>query len=106
MGLLTAQIRVACLQMRASDLQFQIQTLTQTKMNLAASNNQLVNIGTDLDPDSPELKLLNQRQAKLQLVEKNMDAMLQRIQDQLKMVEKEQESANKYVEKGMEFFKY
>ena len=92
MGILTAQLRVQYLQLHESNLQYQIQMITQTKMNLSANSNELVNIGTDLDADSPELKLLEQRRAKLKLVEDNLDSMLERYKVQLQAVQGEKQS--------------
>lgn len=106
MGILTAQVRTQYLRLYESDLQFKIQMITQTKLNLSANINDLVNIGTDLDPDSPELKLLEQRRQKLKMVEDNLDAMIERYKVQLQAVQAEKQSADKYLQDGLKVFSY
>jgi len=107
MGLISGLLRVQTLKQMQLDLEFKIQTLTQTKMQLANQGYELVSIGTDLDPESPEFKHIEQRRHKLELMEKKIDAELQRHQAMLKMTETEVESANKIVENAIaRSFKY
>jgi hypothetical protein len=100
MGLLTSQIRILYLTLYKSDLEFKIQQISQTKMNLSSTIESLtdLNAGSDLDPNSPEIKLLNQRQERLHLVEKKLDAEMERYQTQLNAVTVEIDSANKLLE--------
>ena len=46
-------------------------------------------VGTDYDPDSPVMKTLQQRQAKVQLMEQKLEQQIQEYQIQLQMVEAE-----------------
>ena len=65
MGLVSGIIRLQTLKEMQLDLEYKIQTLSQTKMQLASQGFELVTIGTDLDPESPEVKQLEQRRQKL-----------------------------------------
>lgn len=102
MGLATGQLRIVFLSLFQSDLEFRIQLITQTRLQLSSSMNELVGIGTDLDPESPELKLLEQRKHKLELIDKQLDAAMQRYQTQLKSVETEKQSAKEMLQKNIQ----
>jgi len=101
MGLVSGIIRLQTLKEMQLDLEYKIQTLSQTKMQLASQSFELVTIGTDLDPESPEVKQLEQRRQKLQLMEKKIDAEMLKHQNMLKMAEAEIESAQKIVDSGI-----
>ncbi len=98
MGLATSQLQLIFYTLYRNDLEFKIQTIHQTKVQLSSSMNDLVNIGTDMDPDSPTLKRLEQRKAKLKLVEQKLDASLARYQTQLKSVDTLIESTKQRVD--------
>lgn len=95
MGLISSQIRVMFLTLYKSDLEFKIQMLSQTRLQLSAGVNELVSVGTDLDPDSPEMKVINARQQRLKLVDQQLDTQLTNYQNQLKAVSTEIESAER-----------
>ena len=101
MGLVSGIIRLQTLKDMQLDLEYKIQTLSQTKMQLASQGFELVTIGTDLDPESPEVKHLEQRRQKLQLMEKKIDAEVLKHQNMLKMAEAEIESAQKVVDNSI-----
>ena len=101
MGLVSGIIRLQTLKDMQLDLEYKIQTLSQTKMQLASQGFELVTIGTDLDPESPEVKQLEQRRQKLQLMEKKIDAEVLKHQNMLKMAEAEIESAQKIVDNSI-----
>ena len=99
MGLLTAITRISYLVNTALDLEYKIQLITQTKSTLAASNSDLMNVGTDYDPESPVSKMLAQRMAKLKVLDQKLDNQLAQYKLQLAMVETEKESCMKMLEK-------
>ena len=72
MGIITDTIRLHQLQGEKLDLQFKIQQITMSKMGLAHSCNDLLKVGTDYDPNSPVMKTLQQRQAKMKLMEEKL----------------------------------
>lgn len=107
MGLVSGIIRLQYLKEMELDLEYKIQTLTQTKMQLSSQALDLETIGTDLDPGSPEVKHLENRREKLHLIEKKIDAEVLRHQTMLRMAQTEIESAQKIVDKSIErIFKY
>lgn len=101
MSLVSSQIRQLFLIFRQHDLEYKIQLISETKMGLANSVNALLNVGTDLDPDSPEMKKLQLRKQKLAQLEKKLDAELVVYQNQLKMVETEQESVRRMLDRNI-----
>ena len=107
MGLLTGIIRLTYLKQRELSLQYKIQKLSATKMNLADRAVNLVTIGNDLDPESPEYKSLEARKEKLHLMEKKLENELLRYQTLLKAVNVEIQSAQKIVDSSIKsFFSY
>lgn len=93
MGLIVSQIRVMYLQQLKLDLEYKIQLITQTKMGLSKSVSDLMQVGNDYDPESPTTKMLQQRQAKLKVLEQKLDQQLAQYNTRLKMVDAEFESA-------------
>lgn len=102
MGLLVSQIRVMYLQKARLDLEYKIQLITQAKMGLSHSVDDLMQVGNDYDPESPTTKMLQQRQAKLKVLEDKLDAQLAAYNTRLKMIETEFESAKAMRDKNIE----
>ena len=71
------------------DLQFKISEITSTKSSLVNAGDDLMKVGTDYDPDSPVMKTLQQRQAKIKIMEERLNQQMQEYQIQLEMVEAE-----------------
>lgn len=101
MGLVSGIIRTIYLQQQQLDLEFKLQTLTQSKMQLSSQSFELVTIGNDLDPESAEVKHLEMRREKLNLMEKKIDMEIARVQNMLKMVETEMQSSQKIVDNNI-----
>ena len=80
MGLITSQIRLLYLQQQRLDLEYKIQLITQTKMGLSQSVSDLMQVGNDYDPESPTTKMLQQRQAKLKVLEQKLDMQMLQYQ--------------------------
>ncbi len=93
MGLIVSHIRVMYLQQLRLDLEYKIQLITQAKMGLSQSVSDLMQVGNDYDPESPTTKMLQQRQAKLKVLEQKLDQQMAQYQTRLKMVDTEYESA-------------
>lgn len=107
MGLVSGILRLNYLKQMQLDLEYKIQNLTQTRVQLLSQGEELLSVGTDLDPDSPEMKHLEQRRQKLQLMEKRIQAEFDRTQGMLKMVEEEIKSAEQIVQNATaRSFKY
>ena len=107
MGVLVATMRLQYLLQSKADLEYKIQLITQSKMGLMQSTNELMAVGNDYDPDSPIVKTLQQRQAKLKVLEQQLDMQMNQYQNRLKAVETEIESARGMIDKNIQSsFKY
>ena len=102
MGLLVAQMRLAQINEYRSDLEYRIRLVSATKLDLSNQINQLVGFGSDMDPDSPEMKALEKKKERLYVVEKALDAQLQRYQTQLEMIEAEEQSVKESLSKSIQ----
>lgn len=102
MGLLVSQIRLMYLQQQRLDLEYKIQLITQTKMGLSKSVSDLMQVGNDYDPESPTTKMLQQRQAKLKVLEAKLDQQMAQYQTRLKMIDTEYESAKAMLDKNIQ----
>ncbi len=107
MGLINSTIRLTMLVAMRQDLEYKIQLVTQSQMNLAQSVSDLMEAGVNLDSDSPRLKLLQQRQAKLQVLEKRLVQQMNQYKARLDMVNTEIESCSAMRDKNIQIaFKY
>ena len=107
MGVLVATMRMQYLTNLKCDLEYKIQLITQSKLNLMSSNNDLMQVGTDYDPESPIVKTLQQRQAKMKLLEQRLDQQMQNYQAQLRAVMTEYEAARQMRDRDIgETFRY
>lgn len=102
MGVLTDTIRMQYLNNVRIDLEYKIQLVTQTRMGLTQSGDDLMQIGTDYDPNSPIVKTLQQRQAKLKLLEQKLDQQMLQYQTRLKMVDAELASCRQRLDKNIQ----
>ena len=102
MGLLIAQMRMAQINEYRSDLEYKIRLISSTKLDLSNQINELVGFGSDMEPDSPEMKALEKKKERLYAVEKALDAQLQRYQTQLEMVDAEEQSVKQSLEKAIQ----
>lgn len=106
MGLASNQLRLLYLTLFKSDLEYRVQLVTQTKLHLSNSMNGLIDAGNDLDPDSPEMKLLEQRRQRLQITEKKLDAEIERNKTLLNAINTEVQAAEKFVQESAKSFNY
>ena len=102
MGLLIAQMRLAQINSYRSDLEYRIQLISTTKLDLSSQINDMVGLGSDMDPDSPEMKALEKKKERLYQVEKELDAQLQRYQNQLQMIEAEEQSVKQQMQSAIQ----
>lgn len=98
MGLVTSQMHLVYLKQYQSVLQFDIEKITKTKLNIVSSQNQIASMSTDWDPNSPEMKVLNERAEKLKNIEAKLDAELEKKKLLLNAISTEIQSAQKFVD--------
>ncbi len=108
MGLINSTIRLNMLIAQRLDLEYKIQLITQSQMSLAQSVSDLMQVGTDYnDPDSPIAKMLQQRQAKLKVLEQRLVQQMSQYKSRLDMVNTEIESCTAMRDKNIQIaFKY
>ncbi len=108
MGLINSSIRVTMLTSQKLDLEYKILLITEAQRNLSQSVSDLTQVGNDYtDPDSPVVKMLNQRQAKLQQLEKRLTLQMAQYKTRLQMIETELDSAISMRDKAIQSaFKY
>lgn len=92
MGVIVDTIRMQYLNNVKMDLEYKIQLITQARMGLTQSANDLMQVGSDYSPDSPVVKQLNQRQAKLKALEQKLEQQMIQYQARLQMVKTEYEA--------------
>jgi hypothetical protein len=102
MGLIAAQIRLIYLNQTRLDLEYKMQLITHTRMTLAQSCGDLLAVGNDFDPESPATKMLQQRQAKLKVLEQKLEMQMNQYQARLKMIDAEMESCKQLFEKNIQ----
>ena len=102
MGFVTGSIRLFYLTQLRNDLEHKIMLISEAKLDMSKSITDLMECGTDLDPDSPIIKNMKARRDKLQEVEKKLDLQMTLYQNKLKAVETEIQSAQNVVDKGIQ----
>lgn len=102
MGLITSTLRLAYLNNYRLDLEYKMQLVSDAKLTLANSVNELMGASSNLEPDSPESKVLEQRKERLYIIEKQLDQQMQRFQTQLKMAEAEMQQCQQSIDKNIQ----
>lgn len=87
MGLIAGTVTKQYLIAYKNELEYKMTLIRQSKLGLADAANELLNVGTDLDPENPMVKQLEQRKERLNLLEKKLDMQLEEYETKLKMVE-------------------
>lgn len=70
-----------------NELEYKMTLIRQAKLGLSESTKDLMNVGTDMDPDSPAVKQLEQRKERLNLLEKKLEEQLDEYEIKLQMIE-------------------
>ena len=102
MGLLVAQMRLAQIISYRADLEYKIQLVSSSKLDISSQVNEITSLGVNLEKDSPEMKALEQRKERLNLVEKELDLQLQRYQNQLQMINQEEQSVRQQLQESIQ----
>lgn len=107
MGYAVATIRLMYLNAQRLDLEYKVQLISDAKMNLSRTITDLMNVGTDLEPDSPVVKKLEQRKERLYLLEKKLDQQMEQYKIRLRAIEAEQQGCEEMINKNVQrSFKY
>lgn len=98
MGLLAASVTQQQMIAYKNDLEYKISLIEESKMHLAAASTELINAGTDLDPENPMVKQIEQRKERLNLLEKKLDMQLNTLRSQLKLADSNLRMASEQVD--------
>jgi len=102
MGVLVAASRLMYITGYRHDLEYKIQLINTSRTNLLSSINESMANGADMEPDSPEVKLMEQRKQRLMLIDKKLEMELQQYQTQLQMINAEENSVNQSLQQNIE----
>lgn len=97
MGLIAATITKQYLIAYKNELEYKMTLIRQAKLGLAESSTELLNAGTDLNPEDPTVKQLEQRKERLNLLEKKLDMQLDEYEVKLKMIDKNIEACEQQI---------
>ena len=107
MGFITGSIRLFYLTQLKSDLEYKLMLINEAKLDAARSVNELMNVGTDLDSESPVIKNMKARREKMRLIEKEFEAKEKEYVNKLKAVEQEIGQVQGLIDKDIQnSFKY
>ena len=84
-----------------NELEYKMSLIAQAKMGLSDSVKDLMNVGTDMDPDNPALKQLEQRKERLNLLEKKLDEQYEEYKVKLQMIESNMTACDKMIESSI-----
>lgn len=79
-----------------------ITKLSQIKSSLLASTTELLDTASTLDPDSPEMKMIERRRLQLAAYEKRIDQEIQMYQNNRKKAEARFQMASQNVDKSIQ----
>lgn len=87
MGLIAATITKQAMIAYRHDLSYKIMVINLAKMGLSDTVKDLMNAGSDMDPENPAVKQLEERKKRLNDLEKRLDMELAEYQTRLSMAE-------------------
>lgn len=102
MGVLVSASRLMYITGYRHDLEYKIQLINTARTNLLASINESMANGADMEPDSPEVKIMEQRKQRLMLMDKKLEMELQQYQTQLQMITAEEKSVDQSLQQNIE----
>ena len=101
MGLIAATITKQYLIAYRNELEYKMNLIRQSRLTLSESANELISAGSDLDPENPMVKQLEQRKERLNLLEKKLDMQLEEYSTRLKMIDKNIEACDSEIDKSI-----
>lgn len=102
MGLAASQARLLVLTARKSELELTDQQINQSRMQLSNVVNELFNVSSNLDPNSPASIQLQLRINALQGVDKGLELQQKRIETQHDAIQTELDAVKKIITKNIE----
>ena len=102
MGYAIAAMESLSLNAERLDLEYKLQLISDAKMSLGKTLSDLLQVGTDLEPDSPVVKKLEQRKERLHLLEKKLDLQMEQYKQRLQAIEMSQRSCDQMMQKNVQ----
>ncbi len=104
MGLVSSSMNLIKLNRLRFELEEKITSCNSKKMKLVNMASELESVQSDLDPNSPEVKRLEERKQRLKKLEQHLDEQIVRLETQMKMVEANFQQAQQSVDKNIQYF--
>lgn len=101
MSLVAATVTKQYLIAYKNELEYKMTLIRQAKLGLADSANELLNAGSDLYPEDPMVKQLEQRKERLNLLEKKLDMQLDEYETKLQMIDKDMEHCDEMIKSSI-----
>lgn len=102
MGYTIAAMEAMSLNAERLDLEYKVQLISDAKMNLGKTISDLLQVGTDLEPDSPVVKKLEQRKERLHLLEKKLDLQMEQYKQRLRAIDVAYQSCEQMMQKNVQ----
>ena len=97
MGFAASSARLYMLVARKSDLEFQLQTINQSRMRMAQIQSRFYMMTLNLDPDNPIIERQQQMLALVQQQEKRLEVLANQIEKQHEAINTEIQSVRKVI---------
>lgn len=102
MGLAASQARLLMLTARKSDIELQLQFVSQARMQLSNGVSYLYSQSANLTPGSSDDKKLQSQIAQIQEADKRLEMESKRLDTQRTAIQTEYESVQKMIQKNIE----
>ena len=102
MGYAVAAMEAMSLNAERLDLEYKVQLIADAKMNLGKTISDLLQVGTDLEPDSPVVKKLEQRKERLHMLEKKLDMQMEQYKQRLRAIDIAYQSCEQMMQKNLQ----
>jgi len=102
MAVLANSMRLQTLISYRNQLEMRLQGVTEDMMALQSQVDELVSIGSDLDPDSESLKELKVKKERLNLIEKKLEVQQKQWQAKLEAVNQEIQGCEQNLSKSIQ----
>lgn len=101
MGLIAATVTKQYLMAYKHDIEYKMTLIRQARLELEDSVKDLLNVGNDMDPESPTVKQLEQRKERLNMLEKKLDTELEEYEVKLKMIDANMKASDDMIKESI-----
>lgn len=101
MGLIAGTVNKQYLIAYRNELEYKMSLIRQSRMSLDQTTSDLLNAGTDMDPENPAVKQLEQRRERLNLLDKKLEMQMEEYKTKLEMVNANIEAADEMIKSSL-----